>query len=306
MKNILVVNYSQTGQLNDILNNITQPLQHHTIEVIRVSPRENFPFPWTGEAFFNAMPETVLEEPIELSPILFKRDKYDLVIFGYQPWFLSPSLPATSILKNKSFAKVIKGTPVITVIGARNMWLNAQESVKTLIHESGGKLVANIPLIDRNNNLVSALTIMHWMFGGEKTKKWGMLPKPGIIQEDIDSSCDFGEIINVSIDENEYHTLQEKILELDRIIINTNILFIEERAKKLFKIWANLIKSKGLTTKKRKFWVTFFKYYLIFALFVVSPIVLFVFNILVKPFIMNSLQRKKDYFCSVNLNTKNA
>lgn len=306
MKNILVVNYSQTGQLNDILDNFTQPLKQHNIEVVRVIPNEKFPFPWSGKAFFDAMPETVLEKPIELAPIVFNRNNYDLIVFGYQPWFLSPSLPATSLLKNEKFLNIIKGTPVITVIGARNMWLNAQESVKTMIHESGGQLIANVPLIDRDNNLISALTIMHWMFGGKKTKKWGILPKPGILEEDISSANEFGEIVNTALKNNDYDSLQNKILELGRIDIKTNILFIEQRAKKLFRVWANLILSKGTTPKKRMFWVSFFKYYLIFALFIVSPIVLLLFNILIKPFIMSNLQRKKDYFCSVKLKITNA
>ena len=62
-------------------------------------------------------------------------DKYDLIIFGYQPWFLSPSLPATALLKNETFKKIMKNSPIVTVIGARNMWLNSQESVKQLIKD---------------------------------------------------------------------------------------------------------------------------------------------------------------------------
>ena len=167
MKNVLIIYYSQTGLLTEILTNLTQPLQEVNLEKIVVSPSTAFPFPWSGKAFFDAMPETVLEEPIPLHEITFKKNRYDLIIFGYQPWFLSPSLPASSLLQNASFLNIMKGTPVITVIGARNMWLNAQESVKERLNKAGSQLVANIPLIDRNNNLVSALTIMHWMFGGK-------------------------------------------------------------------------------------------------------------------------------------------
>ena len=306
MKNILIVNYSQTGQLNDILDNFTQPLAQHNLEVVRIKPAEEFAFPWTGKKFFDAMPETVLERKIELEQINFLLDKYDLIILGYQPWFLSPSLPTSALLQNSSFLKLLKDTPVITVIGARNMWINAQESIKKRIATAKGNLIANIPLIDRNNNLVSALTIMHWMFVGKKTRKWGVLPTPGVMPNDIESADEFGKIVARSLDSNNYDQLQEAILELNRIDIKTNILFIEERAKKIFNIWANLIINKGTTPKKRAFWVSFFKYYLVFALFIVSPILLLIFNLLVKPFVSNSLQRKKDYFCSVKLKTTNA
>jgi hypothetical protein len=112
------------------------------------------------------MPETVLEVDYEVKDIHYSCEKYDLIVLGYQPWFLSPSLPTTALLKNEKFKSLLKDTPVVTVIGSRNMWLNSQESVKKLIQEAGGKLVGNVPFIDKTNNLLSAVTILHWMLTG--------------------------------------------------------------------------------------------------------------------------------------------
>lgn len=303
MKHILVISYSQSGQLTDLLSNLVSTINEE-IEIVSVQPKTNFSFPWISHDFFNAMPETVLEKEIELNEIAFKRDTYDLIILGYQPWFLSPSLPTTALLKNDHFKRIMNNTPIVTVIGARNMWLNSQESVKQLIKDADGVLVGNIPFIDRNPNLLSAVSILHWMLTGKKEKKYGIFPLPGISEKDILEASLFGNIIQKSLDENRFEDLQKEVLLTNRVNINTNILFIEGRAKKLFKIWANQITKKGSTARKRKTWVNFFKYYLIIALFMVAPIVLVVYNILIRPFSLNKINKNKAYFYGIELNKK--
>lgn len=300
MKNILVVNYSQSGQLNEIIDQFLKPFDPETVERLEIFPAKPFVFPWTSDEFFDKMPECVQEDPIELQPLHFGAEQYDLIVLGYQPWFLSPSLPVTSLLKNEAFKRVVSGgTPIVTVIGGRNMWLNSQESIKKLIAEAGGKLVGNIPLMDRVSNLVSAVTILHWMLTGRKDKKWGIFPKPGVSDEDIQSASRFGAIVKQAYDNRNYAGLQKEIMATGLITIPTDILFIEGRAKKLFRIWANLIKTKGTTPEKRKRLVGFFKYYLLVALFMVAPVLVTAYRLLIAPFAVNAIKKKKEYFCGV-------
>jgi hypothetical protein len=299
MKKILVVNYTQSGQLNEIIDQFLLPFDSDTIERVQVFPAKPFGFPWTTDEFFDKMPECVLEEPIELKPLNFASDQYDLVVMGYQPWFLSPSLPFTSLLKTPSFKRLLANTPVVTIIGGRNMWLNSQESVKKLIKDAGGKLVANIPFMDRTSNLISAVTILHWMLTGRKDKKWGVFPLPGVSEQDIKSGERFGHIVKNAFEKEDYSNLQKEVLATGLIDIPTDILFIEQRAKKLFRIWAGLIKKKGTTPEKRKRFVSLFKYYLLIALFMVAPVLLFVYNLLIAPFTGNTIKKKKEYFCGV-------
>ena len=175
-QNILVIHYSQSGQLTEILENFCKPFADSTIEWVQVEPETSFPFPWTSAKFFDTMPETVLEKPVPIKPLRFEREVYDLIIFGYQPWFLSPSSPASAILQDESFRKIMNGTTIVSVLGCRNMWINAQEAVKKQIASAGGKLIGNVPLIDKTSNLISVVTILHWMLTGQKTKKWGIFP----------------------------------------------------------------------------------------------------------------------------------
>ncbi len=299
MKNILVVNYSQSGQLNEIIEQFLKPFEPETVERLEIFPAKPFVFPWTSDEFFDKMPECVQEDPIELQPLHFGADRYDLIVLGYQPWFLSPSLPITALLKNPGFKARVKETPIVTVIGGRNMWLNSQESIKKLIADAGGKLVGNIPLMDRVSNLVSAVTILHWMLTGRKDRKWGIFPKPGVSDEDIQSASRFGAIVKKAYDNREYAGLQKEIMATGLINIPTDILFIEGRAKKLFRIWANLIKTKGTTPEKRKRLVGFFKYYLLVALFMVAPVLVTAYRLLIAPLTANTIKKKKEYFCGV-------
>lgn len=300
MKKVLTIHFSQSGQLTQIVDNFASQFQDAEIDRQIVVPVKSFPFPWTTPVFFDKMPETVLEKEIELEENTYQYDRYDLIIFGYQPWFLSPSLPATALLKNEKFRAILKDTPVITLIGSRNMWLNSQESLKKLIAEAGGKLVGNIALSDRSNNLVGVITILHWMLKGEKTKKWGVFPKPGVSDEDIEGVKEYGILANDALQTENLKNLQHKIIMKDGVRIDTNILFIEGRAKRLFLIWANLIVRKA-EHGNRTFWVNAFKYYLIFALFIVSPILLLIYNLLILPFTQKSVKKKKDYFQQVEL-----
>lgn len=300
-QNILVIHYSQSGQLTEILENFCKPLSGSVIEWVNVEPETPFPFPWNGAAFFNAMPETVLEKPVPIKPLSFQREQYDLIIFGYQPWFLSPSLPASAILQDESFRKRMKGTNIVSVLGCRNMWINSQEAVKKQIASAGGKLIGNVPLIDKTSNLISVVTILHWMLTGQKTRKWGIFPKPGVSDEDIENVSVFGELLREKLAANDPGSFQDSVVAKGGITIPVSILFIESRAKKLFLIWANLIVKKTANGGNRKFWINFFKYYLIFALFIVSPIVLTIYHIFVRPFTGRHIKRELAYYRGTQL-----
>jgi hypothetical protein len=301
MKKVLVVNYSQSGQLHEIVDNFLLPFDPLQIERVYIKPVKPFKFPWNSDVFYDTMPECVVEEAVDLEPITYASDKYDLIVLGYQPWFLSPSLPVTSLLQDPAFQQKMKDTPVVTVIGGRNMWLNSQESIKAYINKAQGILVGNIPLMDREPNLISVLTIFHWMLTGRKERKWNLLPVPGVSQEDIESAHKFGSLVNQALEKGDFSHLQKNILSLGLIKIPTDIWFIEMRGKKIFRIWAGLIKKKGTTPEKRNFYVTLFKYYLLIALFVASPIILTVYFILIAPFSRKRIEREKDYFYQVAL-----
>ncbi|MBC5833703.1 dialkylresorcinol condensing enzyme DarA [Flavobacterium sp. F372] len=297
MKNVLVIHYSQSGQLTEILDTITLPFSsedeinvtHYTIEM-----EKEFPFPWNKTAFFDAFPESFLQIPAAIktpsNSILEK--KYDLIILGYQVWYLSPSIPVNSFLKSTFAKQLFQDTPVVTVIGARNMWVKAQEKMKVLLSDLGAKLVGNIALVDRNINHVSVVTIVHWMFTGEKTKYLGIFPKPGVSESEIKNASKFGNVILLALKNNNFLTLQEELLKLDAVEIRAFLVEMDKKANKMFKIWSNFIINKK---KSRESWLKVFNVYLWVAIWLISPIV-FILHLLKYPFVANKIANEKNLY----------
>ncbi len=297
-KKILAIYYTQSGQLGQIVDNFTSVFTAAgaSVEKVVVSPVPEFSFPWSSKRFFDAMPESVLGIPCTLVPFEIKEDSYDLIIFAYQPWFLSPSIPANAVLQHPLFKAVLKNTPVLTIIGARNMWLKAQERVKDTLKSNGAALVGNIALVDKNSNLVSAVTILYWMLTGKKDNMWGIFPKPGIADEDIANMHVYGTTVLQHLSAGNWAALQPALVQHKAVEVKPNLMFIEPRATKLFSIWANVIIKK----KNRQAWLVAFKYYLLIALFIIAPIVLLINIVLFRPFLSKSINKKKQYYLAVN------
>lgn len=296
-KKILVIYYTQSGQLEDILNNFTAPLEEagNTVEKLRVYVKNEYPFPWNGKAFFAVMPDCVLGVPAELQHFQFKETKYDLIVLGYQAWFLSPSIPVNSILQHPAVIAVIKDTPVITITGARNMWISAMERIKKILKQSEAKLVGSIALFDRHHNFISFITIFYWMFKGKKGRWLNIFPKPGVSDSDIARTSVYGKLVQNYLVADTWDGLQNELIKEKAIEVKYNLMFIESKASKIFAIWANIIAKK----KKKTAWLVAFKYYLLIALFVAAPIILTVDFIFFKPFLSARIRKQKQQYSGI-------
>jgi len=305
LKKVLVITYSQSGQLDEIVSNVTSeftqdPSVHIHFE--KLVPEPSFPFPWTDISFWDAMPESVKMIPAKIRPVSFDTDeKYDLIILGYPIWFLSPPVPLTTFLKSEEARKVMNGTPVVTVIGARNMWVSAQEDIKKMIAENGGKLAGNIALHDRHQNLLSVITIIYWMLTARKDRYLGIFPKPGISDEDILGAKRFGQPILEALRSNTYTDLQQKLIDLGAVDLSFDIVATETRAKKIFHAWAAFIRKKGGPgAKERTGRLKMFKWYLLFVIFAVSPLASLVFY-LTYPLFFVKIRKNLKYYKGVTL-----
>lgn len=300
MKKVLIIYYSQTGQLKEISDHLVTPiadLPDYSVDYYKIQPEKDFEFPWNGEEFYDVFPESFQQIPsaVQQPPEEIRSQDYDLVILAYQIWFLSPSIPVNSFLKSDYATSLLKDKKVLTVIGCRNMWANAQQKTKKLIENAGGELVGNIAFVDKAPNLISVITIVHWVMGGEKTKKWSIFPLPGVAEEDIEGASRFGPPIINAMEKNNYDELQAEIIQLGGAKLKPFIIFMGEKASKMFEIWSKFVlKSK----KNRKFRLKLFKYYLLTALFLISPIVYILF-LLTFPLRIKQIKNKQKFYCGV-------
>lgn len=294
---ILIIYYSQTGQLRHILDCVTAELTSRAdLTFYEIQPITPFPFPWTALQFFDAMPETVVHRPSAIMPMPddIKNGQYDLVILGYQPWFLNPSQPITAFLQSED-AKVLSGKPVVTIVGCRNMWLYAQEKTKQYIIKNEGRLVGNIVLNDTNPNLISLLTIIRWAFKGQK-KASGVLPDAGVQELDILNSRKYGLPILYHLKDDNLIDLQRAFLALGAVELKPGLVVLEQKGIKNFRFWAKFIREKGGPgDPARAERVLLFKNLLLVGIFVLSPIST-VAALIRQAANMNKLMRDVAYF----------
>lgn len=276
MKKVLVVYYSQTGQLTNLVKHCLSSIEESSkvqVDYLPIQTKEQFPFPWTAQEFFGIFPETVYRTPFELEPLPNTDTEYDLIILAYTVWYLNPSIPINSFLESDHAKKLFNGKKVITLIGARNMWVLAQQKVRKKLAELQANLMGNIALVDKAKNLTSVITVIRWMFYGKKDA-FLFFPPAGIARQEIVNSQRFGNIILRHLrNESDMQDLQRELNAIGAMKIEPNLLVLEKRASVLFKKYADFIAKKGpYKSPSRKGRVRLLSISIPVGVFVLSPI----------------------------------
>jgi hypothetical protein len=295
-KKVLIVYYTQTGQLKDIVDSISGPLRESprvTVVTEELKPRSPFPFPWTSDEFFQVMPESVKAIPCELQPLSVNgQENFDLIIIAWQPWYLSPSIPIHAFFQHETTRKLLAGKPVISIIGSRNMWISAHNKIKEYLHTLHSHLVGNIILYDRAPNLLSVISIIRWMFTGQKGKYLGIIPPAGISDDDIRNASRFGKLILSSLLKNDLENLRPELVKAGATDVLPELVMLEKRGIVFFRLWAGFIRKKGAYgDPARLFRIRLFKYYLLFVLYLVSPFATLLFY-LTRPFRRRAIKKQ--------------
>jgi hypothetical protein len=303
MKKILVIYYTQTGQLKMIADHLLKPIKDLPgIEITfeQIKPIHDYPFPW-GKEFFKCFPESVKGIPCELKPLNFDPEiKWDLIIIAFQSWFLSPSIPISSFLNTKEASALLKNRRVLTLHGVRNMWTTSQEIVKKNLSQLGADLVGNVVLADKTNNYIAGITTIRWLVNGKKDHSW-ILPAAGVSSEDIENSSVFGKIIGEAVTNGQFGDLQKKLVQAGGVNVIYHLVSIESTARKIFNKFADYVLKKGEAGDiLRDTRIRLFKWYLLFVFFIVSPVATIFY--IIKGFLMFREKRQiVSYYKGVRL-----
>ena len=295
-KHILVISYSQTGQLNELTQHFLKPLKQQeniVIEECQIKPIQPYSFPWKFIPFFNQFPESVHLKPAPIETPLLQREKYDLVVIAYSVWFLSPSQPITAFLQSEQ-AKILKNTPVITLIGCRNMWLMAQEKMKKMLTALDANLIGNVVKTDQSNAWASFITTPAWMFSG-KQRYFSWLPSAGISDADMQDMQRFGcRLVEVL---NENRPLDKSLFQnMGAVKIDEKLMMSEKVGHRSFYIWGKLLLKCGqISPVFRQAMLYFYIVFLIILILTVVPLSAVVKRLL-KPLLKEKLARQKRYF----------
>ncbi|PTQ71166.1 hypothetical protein [Pseudomonas sp. GV071] len=299
MRQVLVVHYSQTGQLSRLVNAVCGPLQQQSdiqVDCLAIEPAQPYPFPWPFLSFFRIFPETVLMRPQPLKPLAVDPDKrYDLIILAYQVWFLTPSLPITSFLASPEAARLLRDTPVVTVIGCRNMWLMAQEKLKTRLNELGARLLDNVALTDACGTAASFLSTPLWMFTGRQ-KPYSWVPRAGIDDAEIAASGRFGEAIAQRLNRDQLPLTEPMLQGLGAVRVDEKLIGSETVGNRSFQLWSRLLAAIGpQQSLRRGLGLVVYVVFLLCLIITVVPLGA-VLKKLLAPVFKARTQRQKAYF----------
>jgi hypothetical protein len=307
MKRILVVHYSQTGQLREIVESVLGPLTSahgaaNGIEVtsVELKPIKPFPFPWPFWYFFNTFPECVYEEPAPIEKLSLPADaEFDLVILAYTVWFVSPNMPTMAFLQSDDAKRLLKDKPVITLIGCRNMWLMAQERMKEKLANLGARLIDNAALVDVADMWTTFISTPMWMLTGKRGPfLGGRVPRAGIPAEEIKRAARFGEAIARQLPQRRADDDSPMFAGLGAVKVNESLMASEPIVRRSFRAWGGLLRLLGRRESiPRRLVLVLYVLFLITLILTVVPISAIV-KALLKPLTRARTQRQRAYYAA--------
>lgn len=300
-KRVLIIYYSQSGQLTDVVRSIAEPMrQVDDIELVFecLKPTQAYPFPWPFLSFFDLFPETVYDDPRPIEPLSCQTDQpFDLVILAYQVWFLSPAQPMTAFLQSPAAEQLLRGTAVTTVIACRNMWLMAQEKVKQHLTRLGARLIDNVALTDPAHSAATFVSTPLWVLTGKKGPFLnGLIPAAGISAEDISKAARFGQAIAQQLPNRATEDNSPMLQNLGSVSINERLIASETIALRSFRIWGGLLRALGKPgTLLRRIVLVAYVIFLITLILTVVPITA-VIKRLLAPLMQKRIAAQRRYF----------
>jgi len=264
------------------------------VDRVTREPQEPYPFPWSFWRFFNTFPETVHLKPAPILPPAIPADDYDVVVIAYTVWFLSPAQPITAFLQREETRRLLNGKPVVTLIGCRNMWLGAQEKMKSLLAQNGAKLIGNIVKIDACNSAASFITTPAWLLSGDK-QYFRALPSAGIADGELADAARFGAKMRDTLLQNK--TLDETLFQnMGAAKVNEKLIFSEKAAGRSFFLWGRLLMAAGrVSPLLRRTLLCFYILFLLAMILVLVPVSILVKKLL-HPLLKGRLKKLADYY----------
>lgn len=196
MKRVLVLYFSQSGDVADVTKAFIDPIREQPdvkIHMERLRPIEDYPFPWGSiTRLMSVFPECHHGGGNGIQPLTISPDEqYDLIILAYQVWHLAPSLPFQDFFKTE-YARLLKETKVITLCVCRNMWHSGSETMKRLVRDAGAMHLDNIVASHQGPPMATFVSVPRLLLFGRRDRLWNIFPPAEISSEDINHITTLG------------------------------------------------------------------------------------------------------------------
>ena len=298
-KRVLVVQYSQTGQLTAVAERIVAPLRDDPAIEVRVEslqPLPAYPFPWPFFRFLDAFPESALMVPPPLAPLTLTGDEdFDLILLPWQVWYLAPSPPITAFLRHPVAARLLRGKPVVGVIACRNMWMLAHEKLKGLLDANGARLIDNVVLVDPSPTLATFITTPRWLWTGRQGGFWG-LPAAGLSAAQVAATRRFGLALRDGLRRDAERAEAPLLAGLGAVSADPRLYVSEKAGTRSFFVWGRLLRAAGAPGSPQR--VPLLALYVAFLVLMIVTVVptSLLLQLLLRPFVGGWLGRIKAQF----------
>lgn len=286
MKRVLVLCYSQTGDVRRMAETLTSPLIEAGVKLVweELRPRVVYPSPWRSiHKFFNVMPECILQDPPEIEPPKFDPDqRFDLVIVAYQVWFLAPSLPVQGFFRS-AHASVLQGAKVLTLSVSRDSWHNASETMKALLADADANHTDNVVVTYQGPPLATFITTPRAVLFGKRNRLFGIFPAAVVSPDDVDRVERLGHALVRKLDLLDKPGGASLLRGEDAVQVNRHYVVPELVGWYVFRFWARLIRGSGrIWSGLRHMGVFLFSIFLVFMIITGIPLV-FLGELLIGP-----------------------
>lgn len=297
-KNVLVIHYSQTGQLSSIVARLLQPLAAAGVRITEevLVPERPFPFPWPLFDFLDAFPESVRLDPRPNRPLSLEPDAhYDLVILAWQVWYLSPSQPITAFLQSADGRRLLAGKPVVSVVACRNMWMTAYDKLTALVAAAGGRIIDHVAFTDNAHPLATFITTPRWLLRGRRDRFLG-LPPAGVAAADVAAAERFGHALAAALADDREHGSTPLLAGLRAAPVNPRLVVSERAGQRAFRVWSALVRACGRPGQwRRRPALALFALYLVTLIITVVPASL-VLQKALAPLLRSRLAALRDHY----------
>ena len=296
MKKVLIVHYSQTGQLSSLARNFAAPLQTAGVQVdcVNIVPEQAFPFPWPFWRFFDTFPETVHLKPAPILPpqIPIRR----LRCSGHCLHRLVPLSFATDY---RLFATRRNAPPVRRQTGHHAyrlpQYVAGRAGKNEIFAETKRRQTHRQHRKNRScNSAASFITTPAWMLTGDK-RYFRSLPSAGIAEEELADAARFGTKLRDTLLNQQ--PLDETLFQnMGAAKVNEKLIFSERTAGRSFFVWGKLLMAAGrISPLLRRALLCFYIVFLLAMILVVLPISV-ILKKLLHPLLKGRLKKLADYY----------
>lgn len=180
MAQVLALYSSLTHQTERIVLTVAEALTRggHTVHCEKLEAVEPMSLPVPPEQLASLLgkalqgtwpvvPMKPLRAPLETP--------YTLILLGYQPWYMTPSVPMHSFLKSPD-AQVLRGRPVIGLLSCRALYARASRRFERWVSEAGGSVLEQRVWTDQDKRPTNFASLGHML-------KHGVDPQSGPLKQ---------------------------------------------------------------------------------------------------------------------------